>query len=534
MKKNINHLDCTLRDGGYQNNWKFDKSLINSYLNCMSKIKIKYVELGFRFLNKDKLRGETAFTNENFLKNLKIPHNLKIGVMINAGDFFKGNLHLSKTCKKIFPNLKKSKVSFVRIACHLKEIYQIIPIVKWLKNQNVMVFINIMQISELKDKEILKVSKFLSKKDFDILYFADSLGCMKPENIEKVYKLISKHWKGEIGIHAHDNLNFALKNTLRAKSCGIKWLDSTILGMGRGPGNTRTEELLKHTSNHKIKNYDVYKLIKQYFNPLKKKYNWGTNKYYKYAAKYKIHPTYIQEILSDKRYDAKEYQNILKNLKETDSRKFNPFKLIVPKNIYIGKPRGKWRPFSEIAGKDILIIGAGKTANTFKSKIEKIIKENKLFVICLNTNKNVSEKFINLRTASHPFRIISDIGNYDKRTNLAIPLSMLPSTIITKIKNNNNNIKDFGISTNLNKKILIKKTHCIMPNSLAVSYSFAIAIAGKTKKILLAGFDGYKVDDTKNDETQLIFNLIKKKFRKINLFSVTPTKYKLKYINIDD
>ena len=56
MNKEIEVLDCTLRDGGYHNNWKFNVSLINDYLNCMSLLDIKYVELGFRFLNKDKLR----------------------------------------------------------------------------------------------------------------------------------------------------------------------------------------------------------------------------------------------------------------------------------------------------------------------------------------------------------------------------------------------------------------------------------------------------------------------------------------------
>ena len=33
MKNNkINLLDCTLRDGGYYNNWFFTKELINEYL----------------------------------------------------------------------------------------------------------------------------------------------------------------------------------------------------------------------------------------------------------------------------------------------------------------------------------------------------------------------------------------------------------------------------------------------------------------------------------------------------------------------
>ena len=80
-------------------------------------------------------------------------------------------------------------------------------------------------------------------------------------------------------------------------------------------------------------------------------------------------------------------------------------------------------------GKNVLIIGAGSSALRNKSKIEKFIKKNDLYVICLNTNKSINEKLINLRTACHPFRIISDINNYNSKTNLAMPLSMLPKEI---------------------------------------------------------------------------------------------------------
>ena len=53
MKKNkLKILDCTLRDGGYYNNWDFSRELIEEYLQAMSAAKIEYVELGFRFLKK--------------------------------------------------------------------------------------------------------------------------------------------------------------------------------------------------------------------------------------------------------------------------------------------------------------------------------------------------------------------------------------------------------------------------------------------------------------------------------------------------
>ena len=112
-KSNFKILDCTLRDGGYHNNWRFSRKLINAYLGCMSKQGIELIELGFRFLNQNKLRGETAYTKENYIKKLKIPKNLSIGVMINASDFLNNSSPISRLCRETFPELKKVKLNLL-------------------------------------------------------------------------------------------------------------------------------------------------------------------------------------------------------------------------------------------------------------------------------------------------------------------------------------------------------------------------------------------------------------------------------------
>ena len=72
MKKNeLKILDCTLRDGGYYNNWNFSIELINKYLKVMSEIKVDYVEIGFRSQEKKEFRGACAYTTDDFLNNLK-------------------------------------------------------------------------------------------------------------------------------------------------------------------------------------------------------------------------------------------------------------------------------------------------------------------------------------------------------------------------------------------------------------------------------------------------------------------------------
>ena len=46
--KGIKILDCTLRDGGYYNNWDFSESIVNQYCDFIEKSLIDYVEVGYR------------------------------------------------------------------------------------------------------------------------------------------------------------------------------------------------------------------------------------------------------------------------------------------------------------------------------------------------------------------------------------------------------------------------------------------------------------------------------------------------------
>ena len=75
------------------------------------------------------------------------------------------------------------------------------------------IFINIMQISETNNKQISKISSYLNNKKCVMFYLADSLGALKPNKLKRLLKNFKK-WKREIGLHAHDNLNLALKFSL--------------------------------------------------------------------------------------------------------------------------------------------------------------------------------------------------------------------------------------------------------------------------------------------------------------------------------
>ena len=73
---------------------------------------------------------------------------------------------------------------------------------------------------------------------------ADSMGGMNPSQTATIVRWLRAGWAGALGVHTHDNLGMALRNTLCAMDEGVTWLDATVTGMGRGPGNARTEELV--------------------------------------------------------------------------------------------------------------------------------------------------------------------------------------------------------------------------------------------------------------------------------------------------
>ena len=85
--------------------------------------------------------------------------------------------------------MNKTNISFIRIACHFHEVFKIEKYLKELKkNKNLKLFINVMQISEIKKNQIKKICKY-SNFYFDYLYIADSLGSLKKLQIKKIIKI---------------------------------------------------------------------------------------------------------------------------------------------------------------------------------------------------------------------------------------------------------------------------------------------------------------------------------------------------------
>ena len=63
-------------------------------------------------------------------------------------------------------------------------------------------------------------------------------------------------------------------------------------------------------------------------------------------------------------------------------------------------------------------------------------------------------------------------------------------------------------------------------------YSLAIAVSGNSKKIFLAGFDGFNKDDQSIDETEHLLSQLFKINKKIIIKTITKSNLKIPYQKI--
>jgi len=310
-------LDATFRDGGYYNNWNFKISVVNEYLKAMEKAKIDAIEIGFRSPAQKEV-GRFAKMTDFFIEdNLYIPNVKYFGVMINSSEFD------YKILKKLFCSCDDSPINLVRSATHFSKVDEAEIILECLKSVGYTVCLNLMQAADKSYDEIRSVAEKVQKwGTVDVLYLADSFGGMNHDTVNYAFKAIREGWKGLTGFHGHNNKGQALNNTLEAIDIGIDWVDSTILGMGRGAGNTETEYLLNELNkrNFEFEVNPIYKLAMDNFYQLKMRYKWGPSLPYYLAAEYCIHPTYIQTMLE--KYPLETILKAVNYLKDRESSSF--------------------------------------------------------------------------------------------------------------------------------------------------------------------------------------------------------------------
>lgn len=477
---NIQILDCTLRDGGYINNWEFGEKSIKKIISKLASANIDIIECGF-IDDVIENKNQSIFTNVEAIQEY-IGHKKKDVMYV-------GMIAVPYISIEKISNYNGQSIDGIRVTFHEDEIDMALEYSQQLMNKGYKVFIQPVGTTSYSDKKLLELIERVNEIQPYAFYLVDTLGIMYKNELLRLFHLLDNNLEESIvvGFHSHNNLQLSFANAQELLSVHTKRqiiIDSSVFGMGRGAGNLCTE-LITHYINENISyNYDVIPLLEIFdeeLSEISKDSNWGYSIPYYLAATNLCHPNYASYLLNKQTISVKSISNILNQLPQKERDLYN-IRLI--EKLYFEYQKNQiddtqtlQRLKSLVTQQDnILIIGPGTSINEEKEKIESFINKNNSYVISVNFVPESVEIDAAFISNAKRFPSFEEDLVHLKNQKLVINTSNL-------------DIKDEKFHTVNYSDLLVQDTF-ILDNAGLILLNLLKKI--EVKNVYVAGFDGYK------------------------------------------
>ncbi|MFO7669163.1 MAG: aldolase catalytic domain-containing protein [Bacteroidales bacterium] len=299
-RKEIKVMDCTVRDGGLMNNWQFSDEFVRAVYQACVTAGIDYMEIGYKSSESAFSRdvvGPWKFCDEPDLRRVVGENNtpMKLSAMADIG----------RINPEDIPPARDSVIDMIRVACYVHQVDKAIALAEICLDRGYEASINLMAVSKVNEMALDEALQDIGKSRVPVVYIVDSFGSMYRQDIEHLVKKYSKALPDKIlGIHAHNNMQLAMSNTITAIEENCNMLDATLLGMGRGAGNCPMEILIAFLKNPKYRLLPLFDVIQNHIQPLQKEIQWGYHIPYLITGALNEHPrSALKWMASEKKDD---------------------------------------------------------------------------------------------------------------------------------------------------------------------------------------------------------------------------------------
>lgn len=491
-------LDCSLRDGGYLNNWRFPLSLIRSHVEHSSALKIPYIEVGLKTseASPGSSSGLTANCSGRLLADLrKFSGESKLGIMLNQADV--GSL---KQVESLFDfSFEASIPDFIRIATDKENIEQACSIARLLIDQGFEVFINLMKLSTLNEEDLKFAAASAGSLGLSGIYLADSIGAVDPKFIAAAVNIVARESNAPVGIHCHDNLGLALANTISGLDAGAKFADATVRGIGRGAGNTALEDLLLVQSHETVTNPKFRSLLSTWDDYLKTEGNletWGKSADYGLAARLSVHPTYVQELRRSTEFSEFERLKIIERVAEKKSSRYSRENLSVGEEWFVANGLTSPEILEVFEGRSVLLIGGGTKVDQITAELREIADAEEMLPVIVGAREALLgiEEF---RVLCNPISFMSGAALKSDGLRLIGPLAQVPRKLISPQSHENG----ISIETRLDSNLVgFDGQRLSIPNPRSSVFALALISSLSPREVVMAGFEGFPRGDSRNAE----------------------------------
>ena len=479
--RSIKILDCTLRDGGFVNDWNFGLGTIESIISRLNKAGIEIIEIGFLDKRRKYDENRSILPDTESIKPIFTNLDIQNAIIVAMIDF--------GTCGiEALSDRSESELDGIRVIFKKKDYPEALKLCSEIKKKGYDIFIQPVSVTSYTDTEMSELLKKTNELAPYGISIVDTYGLMHKKELLHYFNLIDRNLSEgiSIGYHSHNNFQLAYSNCTELMAVDSErelLVDGSLYGMGKGSGNACTELLAMHLNENYGKEYNIDQLLEAIDVDIMKEY---TKKYWGYSLKHFIaasndcHPDYVSTLLDKKTLSVKSINEILARIDQTNRLTFNK-ELI--ESLYISyqdKSIDDSAAYDalkgELNGREILLLAPGKSIEENKDKILAFIKEKNPAIISINCfHEDIRLDYVFMGNAKR----YSQFFNKIYRENSGIKV------ICTSNISESNKRIDYK----LNFVSLINEDPNIRDNPVLMLLKALIKLG--VKNAYIAGFDGY-------------------------------------------
>ena len=299
----INLLDCTLRDGGYLNDWEFGHDNIVNIFERLVSAGVDIIEIGFLNASREYDANRTIFPDARSV-NLTYA-GLEKGTSMIVGMIDYGTCGIDRMIPA-----SDSFMDGIRVIFKKEKKESAIAFCRQIKELGYKVFAQAVSITSYDDAELMDLIGLVNDLEPYAFSLVDTYGLLHKNQLMHYFEFANEHMSDTIrlGYHSHNNFQLAYANCIEVMEIpdlGRKVvIDGTLYGMGKSAGNAPLELLATYMNDNFGKRYHCSQLLEAIdvtILELYKKIPWGYSFKFFLSASKDCHPNYVSYLMDKKK-----------------------------------------------------------------------------------------------------------------------------------------------------------------------------------------------------------------------------------------
>ncbi len=489
MSDGIKLLDCTLRDGGYLNDWEFGKSNIVNIFERLVSAGVDIIETGFLDDRRPFDVNRTIFPDtdcaDRIYGRLDKGSSMIVG-MIDYGTCSIDNIKPAKDCY----------LDGIRVIFKKQKMHEAIEFCHRVKEKGYKVFAQAVSITSYNDDELSQLIGLVNDLSPYAFSLVDTYGLLHKGQLRHYFDFACAHLDSSIGIgyHAHNNFQLAYANCIELIDDPPKdrmlIVDGTLYGMGKSAGNTPIELLVMHMNGYHGGHYhnsQILEAIEVTMLDMNRKVGWGYSFKFFLAASHDCHPNYVNYLMDTGKLSVKSISEILDSL---EGEKKLLYDADYVRELYFDYQKRHCADsetvsvlIADLGGADVLLMGPGRNIYGQRERVEEYIRTKKCITISINfIPEDYDIDYVFMSNAKRYVQLCSALNEQKERSKL------IATSNITRT------LGEFDYT--LNYSALLDED-ALMPDNPLIMLLRVLKKAG-VSSIGLAGFDGYRETSVSN------------------------------------